>query len=452
VIGGASELFGELYGTAAMRAVFAPRARLQAMLAVEVALARAEARVGVIPAAAADAIAAAADVDRLDPGAIAASSQHVGYPVVPLTKALAQLAGEAGRYVHWGATTQDILDTATVLQLGEAFALLEADLVAIVAALARRAAEHRDDVMAGRTHLQHALPVTLGYKLAVCLAPLLEHLARLRAVRERVRTVQFGGAVGTLASLGERGREVAVALAAELRLQVPDAPWHVDRSAFADAACTLGLICGSLAKFATDIVLLMQTEVGEVFEPHAPGRGGSSTMPQKRNPIASEYVLAAARGVQALVPLMLGAMAGDHERATGPWQAEEIALPQIFVLSSAACAQARAIAEGMTVDRARMRQNLEATGGLIVSEAVSMALADRLGHAQAHALVSRASSAAIESGRPLLDILAETDGVTAYFDRAALARLLDPARYTGEAGTVVDRILARASRALAPER
>ncbi|HTJ26838.1 MAG TPA: 3-carboxy-cis,cis-muconate cycloisomerase [Candidatus Limnocylindria bacterium] len=451
MIAGASELFGELYGTSAMRAAFAPRARLRAMLAVEVALARAEARVGVIPADAAAAITAAADVDRLDVDAIAGATQHVGYPVVPLTKQLAQLAGEAGRYVHWGATTQDILDTATVLQLDEGFGLLEADLAATVAALARRAREHRDDVMAGRTHLQHALPVTLGYKLAVCLAPLLEHLERLRTVRERVRTVQFGGAVGTLASLGERGRDVVVAIAAELGLRVPDAPWHVDRSSFADAACTLGMICGSLAKFATDVVLLMQTEVGELAEPHAPGRGGSSTMPQKRNPIASEYVLAAARGVHALVPLLLGAMAGDHERATGPWQAEEIALPQIFVLSSAACAQARAIAEGMTVDVARMRRNLDATGGLIVSEAVSMALAERLGHAPAHHVVQQASAAAIESGRPLLDILAETDEVTAYFDRAALVRLLDPARYTGEAGAVVDRVLARASRAIAHE-
>jgi 3-carboxy-cis,cis-muconate cycloisomerase len=452
VIAGGSELFGELYGTSPMRAVFAPRARLRAMLAVEAALARAEARVGVIPAAAAEAITAAADVDRLDVEAVAAATQHVGYPVVPVTKQLARLAGDAGRYVHWGATTQDVLDTATVLQLDEGFGLIEADLTATAAALARRAREHRDDVMAGRTHLQHALPVTLGYKLAVCLAPLLDHLDRLRAARERVRTVQFGGAVGTLASLGARGREVVVALAAELGLHVPDAPWHVDRSAFADAACTLGLICGSLAKFATDVVLLMQTEVGEVAEPHAPGRGGSSTMPQKRNPIASEYVLAAARGVHALVPLLLGAMAGDHERATGPWQAEEIALPQIFVLTSAACAQARAIAEGMTVDVARMRLNLEATGGLIVSEAVSMALAERLGHAQAHHLVQQASATAIEANRPLLEILAETDEVTAYFDRAALARLLDPARYTGEAGAVVDRVLARASRAFAHDR
>lgn len=439
-----AELFGELYGTSAMRETFSSRRRLRAMLAVEVALARAEAKVGVIPAEAAEAIAAAADVDRLDLVAIVASTQNVGYPVVPLTKQLAQLAGEAGRYVHWGATTQDILDTATVLQLLEGFALLEADLAAIVAALARRAEEHRDDVMAGRTHLQHALPVTLGYKIAVWLAPLAEHRERLRAARERVRTVQFGGAVGTLASLGTRGRAVALALGEELGLRVPDAPWHVDRSAFAEAACAIGLVCGSLAKFATDVVLLMQTEVGELFEPHAPGRGGSSTMPQKRNPIASEYVLAAARGVHALVPMMLAAMAGDHERSTGAWQSEEIALPQIFVLASAACAQARAIAEGMTVDRERMRRNLDVTGGLIVSEAVSMALAERLGHVRAHALVEQASSQAIASGRPLLDVLAETGEVTAYFDRAALERLLDPARYTGEAAAVVDRVLARA--------
>ncbi|HYZ15292.1 MAG TPA: lyase family protein, partial [Candidatus Acidoferrum sp.] len=246
-----------------------------------------------------------------------------------------------------------------------------------------------------------------------------------------------------LASLGTRGRQVAVALAEELDLRAADVPWHVDRSAFTEAACTVGVLCGSLAKIATDVVLLMQTEVGELSEPHAPGRGGSSTMPQKRNPIASEYVLAAARGVHALVPIMLQAMAGDHERSTGPWQSEEIALPQIFVLASAACAQARAIAEGMTVDRKRMRRNLDATGGLIVSEAVSMALAERLGHARAHALVERASSRAIAAGRPLLDVLAETDEVTAYFERAALQRLLEPAGYTGEAAAVVDRVLTR---------
>ena len=440
------EIFGELYGTAAMRAVWSARRSVAAMLAVEAALARAEARVGVIPQTAADAISAAADADRFDLDAIAARANVVGYPVVPLTKQLAQHAGpDAGRYVHWGATTQDILDTATVLQLREALALLETDVRDTIDVLAARARQHRDDVMAGRTHLQHALPVTFGYVCALWLAPLPDHVERLRTARERVRIVQFGGAVGTLAALGARGRDVAAALADELGLRLPDAPWHADRSAFAEAACAVALLCGSLAKFATDVVLLMQTEVGEVFEPHAPGRGGSSTMPQKRNPIASEYILAATRGIDALIPLLLGAMAGDHQRSTGPWQTEPLALPQLFVLASAACAHALALVRGMTVDVARMRRNLDLTGGLIVSEAVSAALAETLGHERAHALVEAAASTALASNRPFTDALADMPEIAGRFDRADLERLLDPARYTGDAGAVVDRVLARLS-------
>lgn len=446
-----SALFGPLYGTARVRAIFSVRGRLQKMLAFEVALARAEAREGVIPAAAAEAIAAAADVDRLDAEAIAAGAERVGYPVVPLTKELGRLAGpEAAKYVHWGATTQDVLDTATVLQLCEALDALREDLDATVGALAARAERHRDDPMAGRTHLQHALPVTFGYTCALWLAPLLEDRVRLQALRERIARVQFGGAVGTLASMGSRGRDVTRALGAELGLRVPEAPWHVDRSAFAEAACALGIACGNLAKLATDVVLLMQTEVAEVFEPHAPGRGGSSAMPHKRNPIACEYVLAAARNVHALVPVMLAALAGDHERSTGPWQSEEAALPRLVVLASAAFAQARAIAEGMTVDTARMRTNLDATGGLIVSEAVAGALAVYVGSARAHALVERAAAEAIDGARPLLDVLAADSEICALLDRPALARLLEPARYTGDAGAIVDRVVGQARSAFSP--
>ncbi|HZO92624.1 MAG TPA: 3-carboxy-cis,cis-muconate cycloisomerase [Candidatus Baltobacteraceae bacterium] len=438
------ELFGALYGTAAMREAFGARRRVAAMLRFESALARAEARAGVIPEDAAAAIeAAAADPERIDLAAIAASADTVGYPVVALTKQLARLAGDdAGRYVHWGATTQDVLDSATVLQLRDAWALLAPDLDATIEALAALAKLHRDDTMPGRTHLQHALPITFGYACAVWLAPLLEHRRRLRDVFARSRVLQFGGAVGTLASLGARGREVALALACELDLHAADAPWHVDRSAFAEVACALGIACGSLAKIATDVILLMQTEVAEAAEPHAPGRGGSSTMPQKRNPIASEYVIAATRGVHALVPLMLQAMPGDHQRSTGPWQSEEIALPQICVLASAAFAHARTIVEGLSVDAARMRANLDETHGLIVAEAVSMALAERVGHARAHAIVESASSEAIAARRPLLDVLAVRPDVAAHVDRAQLAELLDPARYVGEAGAVVDRVLA----------
>ncbi len=428
-----------------MRRVFSETRRLDAMLAVEVALAAAQAKLGIIPKSAARAIAAAADVAQIDREAIRAGTERVGYPVVPLTKELGRLAGaEAAGFVHWGATTQDILDTALVLQIREALDLLEAELVAVIRALGARAQTHRDDVMAGRTHLQHALPITFGYKCAVWLAPLLDHLVTLRRLRARILVVEFGGAVGTLASLGDRGRAVTSALAEELGLGVPDAPWHADRSAIAEVACAIGVACGSLAKFAADIVLLMQTEVAEVFEPHAPGRGGSSTMPQKRNPIASEYVIAGARGVRALVPLVLEAMVGDHERSTGPWQSEELAVPQIFVWASAAFLHARTIAEGMTVDTRRMRENLEITHGLIMSEAVAMALAERLGKANAHHVVERACTTALENGTSLADVLAAEPEIANALDDAAIRQLVDPARYTGEAAAVVERIMTRA--------
>jgi 3-carboxy-cis,cis-muconate cycloisomerase len=258
-----------------------------------------------------------------------------------------------------------------------------------------------------------------------------------------VLRVQFGGAVGTLASLGSRGREVTLALADELDLAAPDAPWHADRSAFATLACALAVTCGALAKIAHDVMLLMQTEVAEVFEPQAPGRGSSSTMPQKRNPIASEYVLACTRGVHALVPMMLTAMPGDHERSTGPWQSEEIALPQLCVLASGAFEQARALVEGMTVDMARMRANLDITGGLIMAEAVASALAEPLGNAEAHRLVESACAIAITERRPLIDVLAEDPAVTARVDRAGLEALFRPESYLGEANAIVDRVLTR---------
>jgi 3-carboxy-cis,cis-muconate cycloisomerase len=428
-----------------MRAIFSEARGLQAMLDVEAALARAQAALGIVPREAAAAITDAARVERFDRAALVAGTENVGYPVVPLTKQLVALAGpEAGRYVHWGATTQDILDTALVLQMRAGLRLLEADLTATADALAARATLHAADVMAGRTHLQHALPITFGYKCAIWLVPLLDGLEALRALGPRIEVVQFGGAVGTLASLGARGREVAAAVAAELDLALPDAPWHADRSRIAQAACSLAIVCGSLAKFAGDVILLMQTEVAEVFEPQAPGRGGSSTMPQKRNPIASEYVIAAARGVRTLAPLAIEAMAGDHERSTGPWQSEAIALPQIFVLASAAFAQARAIAEGMSVDAARMRNNLDLTHGLIVAEAATMLLAESFGKSEAHHLVEQACTRALESGAHLADVLAQDERITSRVQPADIRRALAPETYVGESRAVVERVVARA--------
>jgi 3-carboxy-cis,cis-muconate cycloisomerase len=437
-------VFGVLYGTDAMRAAVGERAMLQRMLDVEAALARAEARLGIVPQAAAEAITSAARFDILDLPALAVSTRNTGYPVVGLVKQLSAEAGEeAGRWTHWGATTQDVVDSATVLVLRDALDLLGDGLDRLCTALLRRAEEHRATVMAGRTHLQHALPVTFGYKCAVWVSPLLTMRERLAQLRPRALRVQFGGAVGTLASLGERGPEVLRELALELDLAEPDLPWHVSHDALAEAVCWCGLLCGSLSKFATDIMLLMQTEVAEVAEPYAPGRGGSSTMPQKRNPIACEYVLAQARGVHALVPQMLAAMTHDHERGTGPWQAEPLALPQALLLTHGALEQAATVAEGMTVDAARMRRNLDSTGGLIVAEAVMMGLAPVLGRGAAHDAVHHACDIALAEGMTLADALSRDAEVTGRLSGAEIARLTDPAGYLGSTDIFIDRVLAR---------
>lgn len=439
-----SLLLGGLFGSDEMRAIFDERGFVQKMLEVEAALARVEARLGLIPESAAQAITAAAQVDRLSLKEIGESARTVGAPVVGLVKALGRAAGgDADRYVHWGATTQDIMDTALVLQMREGLALVERRLRALIAALADHARQHRATVMAGRSFLQHALPITFGYKCAVWLAPFLDHLTRLDELRARVLVVQFGGAVGTLASLGTKGRDATLGLAQELGLAAPDSPWHVNRERPAEVACFLGLVAGSLAKIATDTALLMQTEVGEAAEPYEAGRGGSSTMPQKRNPIASAYIIAAARGVHALVPQMLAAMAQDHERATGAWQSEWLALPQLFTLSDGALVHAVALAQGLTIDAARMRQTLDGQQGLIMAEAVMMALAEKLGRGAAHHAVQYACARSLDDHRPLIDVLSEDAAVTAEFDRAALERLTEPGRYLGEALAVVDRVLAR---------
>ncbi len=427
-----------------MRSVFSDTSCLQFMLDIEAALVRAQAKLGLAPAAVADTVSAAARVENLDLAWIAESTRRVGYPVVGLVEGLGRAAGEeAARYIHLGATTQDIMDTATVLQIRKGSALLRRDLIATARALANHARRYRDTPMAGRTHLQHAVPITFGLKCAIWAAPLVTHVERLDQVARRIQVVQFGGAAGTLASLGADGQRVVEGLARELGLGVPLVPWHVIRDGFAEMAALLGLISGSLAKFALDITLLMQSEVAEVAESREQGRGGSSTMPQKRNPIASEHILAAARAVHGLVGVMLGAMIQDHERASGSWQSEALALPECFVLAAGALAQARLVAEGLTVDSARMRQNLERDGGLIMAEAVSAALTPSMGRARAHDTVERACNRAIADGKPLAEALRDDPAVRSRLNEDRIERLMDPAAYLGSAGSFVDRVVER---------
>ena len=439
-----SEIWGALYGTPEMREIFSDHAQLQCLLDVEAALARAQAKLGLVPAHVAATITAAARVENVRLDRIAASTRTVGYPVVGLVKELGRVAGdEAARYIHLGATTQDILDTALVLQLRQACGALRRDLLALARKLAEHALRYRQTPMAGRTHLQHAVPITFGLKCAVWAAPLATHIERLDAAMRRALVVEFGGAAGTLAPLGANGIAVVEAFAQELGLGVPDLPWHVVRDGLAEMVAILGLICGTVAKFALDITLLMQTEVAEVCEPYAAGRGGSSTMPQKRNPIASEYILAATRGVHALIPLMFGAMVQDHERGTGPWQTAPLVIPQCFVLTAGALAHACAIAEGMTVNVERMRQNLAATGGLIMAEAVAAALTPALGRAAAEEALTRACDRALAEGRTLSETLRDDPLLRPHLVDSVLERVMDPASYLGSAGAFVERVAAR---------
>jgi 3-carboxy-cis,cis-muconate cycloisomerase len=436
-----SILFRDAFGTPAMREIFSDRALVQRYIDIEVALARAQARCGVIPADAAAVIARESRLERIDFEHMRHETEIVGYPILPLIHQLVAMCGEAGRYVHWGATTQDIMDTANVLQVRAALDIVEADLRELRRILADLARKHRDTPMAGRTHLQQALPVTFGSKVAIWLAMFDRHQQRLAQLRPRVLVVEFAGAAGTLASLGERGFEVQEALAQELGLGVPATTWHAARDGFAESVNLLALITGSLGKIALDVMIMASTEFAEVAEPFVKGRGASSTMPQKRNPISSELMLAAAKAVRQHAGLMVDAMVQDFERATGPWHAEWIALPESFILTAGALRQAKFALAGLVVDTDRMRHNLGISKGLIVAEAVMMGLAPAIGRQQAHDLVYDACRTVNEQGGTLAEALAAMPAVMQHVDRATIDRLTDPANYLGLAPQMVDRAL-----------
>ncbi|MBI4273195.1 MAG: 3-carboxy-cis,cis-muconate cycloisomerase [Rhizobiales bacterium] len=438
-----SAIFRDIFTTEAMRNVFSDGNRIQKYLDIEAALARVQARLGIIPQAAADEISRHCSVDKFDIAKLKAQTERIGYPVLPVVQQIVALCREGlGEWCHWGATTQDITDTATVLQIRDALVIIEQDLAAICASLAELARRHRDTPMAGRSNLQQATPITFGYKMAVLLAAFVRHRERLAQLRPRVLVGEFGGASGNLASLGKDGLKVQAALMTELGLGQPEIAWHTARDRIAEAGCFLGLITGTLGKLATDVKLMMQTEVEEVFEPFHEGRGSSSTMPQKRNPISSVYITAQVAVVRQLVAALLEAMIEDHERSTGPWEIEWIVVPEIFMLSAGALAQAKFLIGGLQVDEKRMRANLDITHGLIVSEAVMMGLGPHLGRQRAHDLVYDVCRKVIASGRPLAELLAEEKEISRHLDRAALAKLCDPANYLGLSGEMVDRVLA----------
>jgi 3-carboxy-cis,cis-muconate cycloisomerase len=438
-----SAVFRDIFTTEAMRRVFSDENRVQKYLDFEAALARAQARLGIIPKEAAEEICRHCHAAEIDFAKLKTQTERIGYPVLPVVQQLVALCRDGlGEWCHWGATTQDITDTATVMQIREALTLIEGDLDRIADALAALARKYRDTPMAGRSNLQQAVPITFGYKMATVLAGFERHKERLAQLRARVLVGEFGGAAGTLSSLGGQGLATQAELMKELKLGQPAIAWHTARDTIAETGCFLGLVTGSCGKIAFDIKLMMQTEVEELYEPFHEGRGSSSTMPQKRNPISSVYITALTAVVRQQVPALLDAMVEDHERATGPWEIEWIVLPEIFCYTAGALAQTEFVLTGLQVDDKKMRANLDLTKGLIVSEAVMMGLGPFLGRQYAHDLVYDVCRKVVATGRPLLDLLAENEEVTKHLDRAALAKLCDPANYLGEAGAMVDRVLA----------
>jgi 3-carboxy-cis,cis-muconate cycloisomerase len=439
-----SAIFGDIFSTKAMRDVFSDESRTRKYLEIEAALARVQGRMGMIPAEAAEEIVRHCALEQIDMVKLKAQTERIGYPVLGVVSQLNALCRDKlGEYCHWGATTQDITDTATVMQVRDGLAIIDDELKAISAAMAVLARKHRDTPMVGRSNLQQAVPVTFGYKVAGLLSAIERHRARLAQLRPRVLTGELAGAAGTLASIASGGLKMQAEVMHELGLGQPDIAWHTVRDNIAEVGCFLGLVTGTLGKLATDVKLMMQTEVGEVFEPFAPGRGSSSTMPQKRNPVSCCYIHACASMVRQQSAALLDAMIADHERSTGPWEIEWIALPEAFMLTAGALAHSRFLVEGLEVDVERMRANLDMTNGLVVSEAVMMGLAPYLGREYAHDLVYDICRVALTRNRPLLDLLCENAEITQHVDRAGLAKLCDPANYLGLAGVMVDRVLAR---------
>src|SRR5712675_1829558 len=440
-----SPLLAPMLSSAAMRAVCDDGAYLQRMLDFEAALARAEAATGVIPASAAAAIGKACKASSFDLTALAEAATRSGNLAIPLVKALTAEAAkadpDAARYVHWGATSQDVIDTAGMLTLRAAIDALLPDLDRAIAGFARQARQHRNTAVVARTWLQHALPMPFGLKLAEYAAALHRSRTRLQRLRSEGLALQFGGAAGTLAALGDKGMAVAEKLAQELKLPLPDAPWHTHRDRIGEAASVFAVLAGTCGKIGRDVSLMMQTDVAEAFEPSAEGRGGSSTMPHKRNPVAAATALAAATMAPNLAATIFAAQVQDHERSAGPWHAEWPTLPTLLLVTSGALASIVDIAEGLEVDAVRMRTNLDTTGGLIMAEAVTIAPAEKIGKSEAHHWIEAASKRACNEKKDFRTVLSADSEITAHLSVDTITNLLEPMAYQGASQALIDRLL-----------
>jgi 3-carboxy-cis,cis-muconate cycloisomerase len=441
-------LLDELFSFSELQQILSDESRLQRMLDFEAALAKAEAQVGLIPEQAARKIAEHCRVEQFDLSPIAEHAAQAGNLAIPLVKALTEAVAkqdkDAAGFVHRGATSQDVIDTGLVLQLRDVFTVLDKDLTCLTQTLAALADQHRATPMVARTWMQQALPTTFGFVVAGWLDAILRHRRRLAECRPRVLALQFGGAAGTLAAFGERGPEIAKALAETLQLSLPATPWHTHRDRVGEAATFLGLLTGTLGKIARDISLHNQTEVAELFEPAVPGRGGSSTMPHKRNPVTCAIVLQAATRVPGLVSTILSALPQEYERGLGSWHAEWETLPEMLRLAGGALHHLTKMLAALEVDTEQMRRNLDATHGLIFAEAVSMALSKSMGKMPAHTHVERATQKARAENRNLKDVLRDDPSLRGHLSRADFDNLFDATNYLGSAEQFVQQVLARA--------
>jgi len=440
-----SDYFKDMFGDKSMRSIFSDDNRVMAWLKTEVALAIAQEQAGLIPEGTATKIEQSAKLENLDMLAMKEAFDKVGFPILPFVAQLNKACDpETARWVHYGATTQDILDTGTVLQMRDALAWMEPQLEAILSALAQLAKKHRNTVMAGRTFQQQAAPITFGYKAAIWLDELLRHQERLVQLKERLLVGQCSGAVGTFATLGDQGLEVQKRMFAQLGLKMPAISWHVARDSWAEMVNWLATTAATLAKIANEIAILMRSEIGELSEPFESGRGASTTLPQKRNPIACEPIIANAHKLRELVSSQLTSMIQEHERgALGQMHLEWMVIPEAFVLFSGSLKHSRFILEHLWVGPDQMRKNLDIGGGLLMSEAVMMGLAPKLGKAKAHHIVYGAAAKAMESGLTLREALLAESEITDLLSVAEIDTLLDPANYVGVAPAMVDAVLAK---------
>jgi 3-carboxy-cis,cis-muconate cycloisomerase len=446
-----SIIFRDILSSSECAAIWSDRTRTQYYLDFEAALARAQAQLGIIPQKAADEIVKHCVVDKIDFDELKKQTELIGYPILGVVKQLVKQVNHVeaglGEWAHWGATTQDVTDTATVLQLRDTLNLVESSLDATITALKSLASKHKATPMAARSNLQQAVPISFGFKVARLLATFLRHRQRLTQLRPVLENLEFSGAAGTLATLPPTSSSPTLALdcqsllASNLNLSPPLIAWHTERDTIADFGSLCALLTSTCAKFALDVKLMTQTEVGEVSEPYVPHRGSSSTMPQKRNPISCAYITAMNATVRQLSASLYEAMVEDHERSTGPWEIEWIVLPQISTLTHATMKKTQELAEGLEVHEEQMRKNLDITKGAVVSEAVMMGLGTTLGRQYAHDLIYDACQRAVREDRPMIELLWENEEVRKNVSREELEKLCDPANYLGYSEIMVDRVL-----------